>query len=119
VRFVTAHSRTSVDLVDWAGIARSTDTLALYMGVAAADHIESQLLRHGRAPTTPVAFIENGTRTNQRIVVGTLRGVAELAARAQVQSPALLIVGEVAHMALNHHWFGAAPVGGVAESMGT
>lgn len=112
VRFVTAHSRASADLVDWAGLAATRDTLALYMGVASVERIETELLRHGRDASTPVAFVENGTRADQRVVVGSLRGVAALATREQIRSPALLVVGAVAELALRHAWFGAPPVDG-------
>ena len=109
VRLVTAHCRESLDSTDWRGLAAARETLAVYMGVAMLPRLRTELLRHGRAPSTPVAFIENGSRPGQRVLIGTLDGAEELAAREQVGSPALLIVGEVAALALDLHWFGAAP----------
>ncbi len=110
VRFVTAHCRESLDATDWRGLAAARETLAVYMGVAMLPVLRTELLRHGRAPLTPVAFVENGSRPEQRVLVGTLDDVEALAAREQVGSPALLIVGEVAALAEDLHWFGAAPV---------
>ncbi len=109
VRLVTAHCRDSLDQTDWRGLAGGRETLAVYMGVAMLPLLRAQLLRHGRSPTTPVAFIENGSRPEQRVLLGTLAEVESLAAREQVRSPALLIVGEVAALALELHWFGAPP----------
>jgi len=111
LRFVTAHNRDSEDTVDWLSLAAENQTLAVYMGVAALPQLQSKLIEHGRSPNTPFAIIENGTRPGQRVITGTL---AELAARAHeqaVQSPALLIVGEVAALAKTLHWFGEATGG--------
>jgi uroporphyrin-III C-methyltransferase/precorrin-2 dehydrogenase/sirohydrochlorin ferrochelatase len=109
VRFVTAHCGESVDALDWASLAQPRQTLALYMGVAALGRIGQGLLAHGRAATTPVAIVENGTRPDQRITLTTLAALDDVARRGAIQSPALLIVGEVAALAAQLHWFGAAP----------
>ena len=110
VRLVTAHCQSALDAVDWASLARERDTLAIYMGVGSVQRVEAELLAHGQSPTTPVAFVENGTRADQRVIVGTLRGSAALAAEAAVKSPALLIIGAVAALAPTLSWFGDAPI---------
>jgi uroporphyrin-III C-methyltransferase/precorrin-2 dehydrogenase/sirohydrochlorin ferrochelatase len=107
--FATAHCADSVDSLDWASLARPGRTLALYMGVAALGVIGERLLAHGRAPGTPVAIVEHGSRPEQRVTLATLDELADLGARGGVESPALLIVGEVAALATTLHWFGAAP----------
>jgi len=117
LRFVTAHCRKSEDSLDWRQLAAEKQTLAVYMGVTGLERLQSKLLEYGRAASTPFALIENGTRPEQRIITGTL---ADLAARADahaIQSPALLIIGEVAALADNLHWFGQAPLGSCSESL--
>jgi uroporphyrin-III C-methyltransferase/precorrin-2 dehydrogenase/sirohydrochlorin ferrochelatase len=109
VRFVTAHCGDSVDSLDWAALAREHQTLALYMGVSAMRTIGDRLTAHGRAASTPVAVVENGSRPDQRVTLARLDELGDLAARGDVCSPALLIVGEVAALAARLHWFGAAP----------
>jgi uroporphyrin-III C-methyltransferase/precorrin-2 dehydrogenase/sirohydrochlorin ferrochelatase len=109
VRFVTAHCGDSLDRLDWAALARERQTLALYMGVSAMRTIGNQLTAHGRAASTPVAVVENGSRQDQRVTLARLDELGDLAARGDVRSPALLIVGEVAALAARLHWFGAAP----------
>jgi uroporphyrin-III C-methyltransferase/precorrin-2 dehydrogenase/sirohydrochlorin ferrochelatase len=110
LRLVTAHCGESVDTLDWAALAQPRQTLALYMGVAALGRIAERLLTHGRGPTTPVAVVENGTRADQRVTLTTLAALDDLARRAAIDSPALLIVGEVAALAAQLHWFGEAPL---------
>jgi uroporphyrin-III C-methyltransferase/precorrin-2 dehydrogenase/sirohydrochlorin ferrochelatase len=109
VRFVTAHCGESADALDWASLAQPRQTLALYMGVAALDRIAGQLLAHGRAATTPVAIVENGSHPDQRVTLATLAALHDVSRRADIQSPALLIVGEVAALAAELHWFGSPP----------
>jgi uroporphyrin-III C-methyltransferase/precorrin-2 dehydrogenase/sirohydrochlorin ferrochelatase len=109
LRFATAHCGDSVDTLDWASLAQPRQTLALYMGVASLGRVREQLLRHGRASTTPVAIVENGSRPAQRVTLATLDALDDISHRGEVQSPALLIVGEVAALAAQLHWYGEPP----------
>ena len=101
--FITGHCRADGDALDWASLARSRQTLAVYMGTIKAADITAELIRHGRAANTPVAVISNGTRDNQSVQTGTLQQLPTLAECAP--QPALIIIGEVA--ALHHQlaWF--------------
>ncbi|TNY25205.1 siroheme synthase CysG, partial [Fulvimonas soli] len=110
VRLVTAHCRDSLDTLDWAALAQERQTLAVYMGVAELPALRARLLAHGRAPSTPFALVENGSRPGQRVVTGPLAELPERAAAHAVASPALLILGEVAALADTLHWFGAPPL---------
>ncbi len=116
VRFVTAHCERSADRLDWAALAQERQTLAFYMGVAGLERIRDRLIEHGRDSATPFALIENGSRSEQRVVVGTLDQLPELARQHNVRTPALLIVGEVAALARELHWFGSAPIGDVRDA---
>jgi siroheme synthase len=42
--------------------------------------------------------IENGTREDERVLMGTLSDIAALASAARLTSPATLIVGEVVRL---------------------
>jgi len=110
VRFVTAHTRESFESLDWRSLAAPRQTLAIYMGVAQLELIRDRLLAAGKPALTPVAVVENGTRSEQRVIVATLRDLGGLAERHALQSPALLIVGEVAALAGRLAWFGSAPI---------
>ncbi|MBO9717022.1 MAG: uroporphyrinogen-III C-methyltransferase [Pseudoxanthomonas sp.] len=111
LRLLTAHSRDGVDALDWEALAQERQTLAIYMGVGALEHLRERLLAAGRDPSTPFALVENGSRPEQRVVTGTLDDLADTARAHAVASPALLILGEVAALATQLHWFGAAPLG--------
>jgi uroporphyrin-III C-methyltransferase / precorrin-2 dehydrogenase / sirohydrochlorin ferrochelatase len=99
VRFVTAHCRDSIDSIDWRGLARGDETLAIYMGAGTLPRLAAELIRHGRPAGTPAAIIENGTRPEQRVLLGDLATLPALAEAERVGSPALIVVGEVARHA--------------------
>jgi len=119
VRFVTAHCRESRDSLDWYALAQEKQTLAIYMSVSGLAALRQKLIEHGRAGSTPFALIENGSRVDQRIIVGTLANLAERAKTHAVRSPALLIVGEVAALAQQLSWFGQAPLGASVHDLHT
>jgi uroporphyrin-III C-methyltransferase / precorrin-2 dehydrogenase / sirohydrochlorin ferrochelatase len=112
----TAHAKGEDDALDWPALAQPHQTLALYMGVAGTARIRDRLIAHGRAPSTPFALIENGSRAGQRVVVGRLADLPERAHLHGVRSPALLLIGEVAALAERLHWFGATPLGDMGSA---
>jgi len=61
--------------------------------------IGAKLIEAGRAGSTPVAIIENGTRENEKRVFGDLSDLAGLIERGGIAGPALLIIGEVTSLA--------------------
>jgi len=113
VQFVTGHCRKEGQEPNWSSMAQANHTLVVYMGLMKAAHIQQQLIDAGRDAQTPVAIVENGTRPNQRIVTGELAQLAELVASHHVQSPALVIIGEVVKLQSTLHWFGAHADSGV------
>jgi uroporphyrin-III C-methyltransferase/precorrin-2 dehydrogenase/sirohydrochlorin ferrochelatase len=99
VTFVTGHGVDGEPDVDWAALSGPRHTLVVYMGVSRADSLAAQLMGHGRAPETPIAIIENGTRPDERVIIGTLASVPSLVRSARVGAPALIVIGEVAALA--------------------
>lgn len=84
--------------VRWDLLAHSVDTLVIYMGVKQIPFIREQLLLHGKPGATPVAFIERGTTHRQRSFLCTVEDMQEVAAQVKLGNPALIVVGEVAHI---------------------
>ncbi len=87
------------DIQDFAGLASKGRTLAIYMGLTTAADIESKLLAHGLPSDLPLAIVENGTRTGERRFYGTLAGLAQLVESNRIQSPGIIIIGEVVALA--------------------
>jgi uroporphyrin-III C-methyltransferase/precorrin-2 dehydrogenase/sirohydrochlorin ferrochelatase len=113
VHIATAHCRGTNDSLDWRSLAREKQTLVLYMGVGELEAVRGNLIAHGRSPSTPFALVENGSRPEQRVVVGRLGDLPEVARHHAVRSPSLLLVGEVTALAAKLQWFGGAVLGKV------
>jgi uroporphyrinogen III methyltransferase/synthase len=107
---VTGHEDPTKDHtdVDWDALARAGGTLVILMGAGNLDEIARRLVAAGRAPSTPVAAVRNGTRPDQQTIRATLATIAA----AGVQSPSAIVVGDVA--ALDLSWFEARPLFGRA-----
>jgi len=80
---------------NWAGLAGKGRTLVIYMGVKTAPQIAEKLMGDGLAPEMPVAVIENAARPTMRVLRGALAALPDLIAREQVESPALIVIGDV------------------------
>ncbi|HEY6325024.1 MAG TPA: uroporphyrinogen-III C-methyltransferase [Candidatus Cybelea sp.] len=91
--------------LDWAKLADPQRTLVLLMATATLAEIAQQLVEHGLDPATPVAVVQDGTRPSQQTVSGTLATIADEAARANVGSPAVVVVGGVAGLRETLRWF--------------
>ena len=94
VSFVAGQCKGLTDQ-DWAGLAGTGRTLVIFMGVATAPQIAEKLMKDGLAPEVPVAVIENASRSEMRVLRGVLAGLPDLVTSRDVQSPALIVIGEV------------------------
>jgi uroporphyrinogen III methyltransferase/synthase len=113
VAFVTGHERGDEgSKVNWEALAASGATLVLFMAVAQLESILSRLIRAGRAPSTPAAFIHWGTVARQKTLLGTLETLAGQVAASGLGSPAIVVVGEVAALHERLAWFERRPLFG-------
>jgi uroporphyrin-III C-methyltransferase len=99
VSFVAGECR-GLAQQNWVGLAGPGRTLVIYMGLAGAEQIAEKLIADGLTPETPVAVIERATQAGQRLFRTLLADLAGIIARAEVASPALIIIGQVAALGL-------------------
>lgn len=99
--FATGHDKDGETLPEWAGVALSGATVAVYMGRTVAGRVAAQLERAGLGAATPVMAIENAARREEQAFAGRLSDLAAFAGRDNVSGPVLIVIGEVvAHAAL-------------------
>jgi len=65
------------------------------MGLSALGEISRQLIAHGLSSDWPLLLVENGSRPEQRQLLTTLADAATAAQSMALQSPCLILVGEV------------------------
>ncbi len=104
VTFVTAHTGNGRE-PDWRALATPGATAVFYMGLTRVQRIAARLMEHGAAPNLPAAIVAQGTLQNQRVVAATLATIGDASSRANMESPALLIVGEVVALHASLAWF--------------
>jgi len=105
VRFVTGHLKDGSSNLAWAGLVAPGQTLVFYMGLVGLNEICKGLIQHGRAANTPVALVQQGTTSNQKVLIGTLESMPELVANTEISPPTLVIVGEVVNLHDKLKWF--------------
>jgi uroporphyrin-III C-methyltransferase len=91
VTFVTAH-RQDGSAPNWAALAATGTTLAIYMGLHRVEALSATLLAHLDADTPAGAVQWAGTSQERRMVTSLGRLAADVRA-AGFASPAILLVG--------------------------
>ncbi|HEY3699736.1 MAG TPA: siroheme synthase CysG [Spongiibacteraceae bacterium] len=105
VRFVTGHLKNNTTDLPWAELVHANQTVVFYMGLIGLNEICTQLIAHGRAASTPIALIQQGTSRHQRVIIGTLADMPVRVVDAGVKAPTLIIVGEVVQLQEKLAWF--------------
>ena len=103
--FVTGRRRIEEETLDWDSLVRPNQTVVIYMGLAGLEAICDGLLRHGLAPGTPAALIEQGTTAAQVVHTGTVGTLASSIEGKGVRAPTLAIVGEVVRLRDKLAWY--------------
>jgi len=116
VTFVTGHADKSGREPDWRALASPGATAVFYMGLVRLAHITRKLLEHGAPTALPAALVAHGTLANQRVVTATVGSIVDAAAAAELESPALLIVGEVVALHATLAWFNLPSGGDMSQS---
>jgi uroporphyrin-III C-methyltransferase/precorrin-2 dehydrogenase/sirohydrochlorin ferrochelatase len=105
VVFATGHLRDNSINLNWQGLAQADQTIVFYMGLTGLPIICEQLIKHGLAPSTPVAMVQSATTAQQKVVIGTLEDIQQKAEAAKIKPPALIIVGSVVNLHNKLNWF--------------
>ncbi len=97
VTFITGHEDPTKNesSLDWESLSNFEGTIVILMGVKRLKQNAQQLIKHGKNPKTPVAIIENGTHSDQRVTVGTIESIADIAEDRGVKPPAITVIGDV------------------------
>jgi len=103
--FVTGHLRDGTLDLNWPALVQPRQTTVFYMGLKSVGHICAKLREHGMSGAMPVALVVQGTTPQQRVYCATLATLLDMIRNADIQPPALLIVGEVVRLHPQLAWF--------------
>nr|WP_298930449.1 uroporphyrinogen-III C-methyltransferase [uncultured Allomuricauda sp.] len=79
---------------DVALAAKSNATVLILMGMSKLGEIMELFKKEGKLDI-PVAIIQNGTKSNEKIGIGTVASIEYKAREQQLSNPAIIVIGEV------------------------
>ncbi|WP_289043166.1 uroporphyrinogen-III C-methyltransferase [uncultured Olleya sp.] len=91
---ITGTTKSHEISTDIALAAKSTATVVILMGMGKLSEIVSIFSSEGKADT-PIAIIQNGTRKDEKVGIGTISSIEAIVEEKQLSSPAIIIIGEV------------------------
>ena len=113
LHIITGHKKQGEKLtIDFEALHRAGGTYLFLMGVTAMADICQGFLQVGMSPDMPAAMVARGTTAMQRKVVATLGTLVEEVRKAQLQTPAILIIGQVCSLAEQFAWYENMPLFG-------
>jgi uroporphyrinogen III methyltransferase/synthase len=101
------------NVLDYALLAKEEGTLVFLMGLKNLPNITGKLMEYGKAYNTPAAVIQEGTTSRQKVAVGTLENIVEMAERAGIRTPAITVIGDVVSLRDEIAWYGKGALAGV------
>ena len=103
--FVTGHLKDGSINLNWKQLAAPNQTIVIYMGLVGFEKICEALIEHGCPVDYPVAIVQQGTTSNQRVFSGTLTSLPHIIAKENIKPPTLIIIGTVVNLHNKLAWF--------------
>ncbi len=95
VTLATAHAAGDAADPKLASTVPTRGTVVLYMGLGRLEATLEALVAAGRSKETPAAVVSRASLPDARTVTGTLATLAERVRVANIEPPAIVVVGEV------------------------
>lgn len=73
--------------------ASSNTTIVILMGMSKLESIVGKFIAKGKNHI-PVAIVENGTKKEEQLAVGTIETILEIVKEKKLSNPAIIVVGE-------------------------
>lgn len=105
VKLITGQLKNRTTELNFAEMVNPNQTLVFYMGLHTLELIVAGLLDHGKPAETPIALVSQGSTPQQRVLTGTLADIVAKQAEAQLEAPAIILVGEVVKLQPKLAWF--------------
>ena len=102
VIFITGHNYEGDEpALDYKYLAKTNNTIALYMGVKNIAVIAKNLIKHGAKPTTPCLVISEATNNNSKKLYCDLKSLAKKMQQGGIKNPAMIYIGNVVKISQN------------------
>ena len=105
VRFVTGFLKAGAPNEKFENLLDTDETVVFYMGLHSLTRLTQGLIDAGRSSDTPIAIVSNASMPNQQVLTGTLADITAKQEKAQLPTPALLIMGDVVALHNDLAWY--------------
>ena len=105
VTFVTGHERIdkAKKSVSWRKLAKSSDSLVIYMGIRNIQFIVEELILGGLDKNTKCAVIQEATLKNQKCMIAKLINLVDMIKDKNFSSPSIIIIGRIVDFKINNN----------------
>lgn len=113
LHIITGHKKAGEEYnIDFDALVRTKGTLVFLMGVSALEDIMKSLMAAGMSAKMPAAILQKGTTAGQKRIVATVGTLKEEVERQGIETPAIIVVGEVCKLSNDFYWYEKLPLAG-------
>ncbi len=102
VTMITGHTQDGTPL-NWQALVASKTTLVIYMGIKKVAEIVRALIDAGMDAETHAMAVQQGTLETERHVIAPLAMLPLAVHQEKLQSPAIIVIGDVVKLANSKH----------------
>jgi uroporphyrinogen III methyltransferase/synthase len=111
LHILTTHSQNNkIPVIPYKELVKLNGTLVFMMSSLSIEEICEGLISAGTDAGTPAAVIQNATLNTQRKLLGTVKSLPLIAKENAIESPAIIVIGEVCRFSEDCDWFGKKPL---------
>ena len=103
--FITGHEKNRKLNINWSNLIHENQTIVIYMGLNSLPVIVQNLIDSGMRKNMPIALVQEGTTEKQKVMVSTISRVISKTLKSDIQSPVIIIIGEVVKLRKTIKWF--------------
>ncbi|WP_423363560.1 hydroxymethylbilane synthase [Mycoplasma sp. P36-A1] len=105
IHVFSGHSKRQEADLDFATIAKLEGTLIFFMSIKSIKDIVENLIENGRSHEDPIAFIENATTNDQRVIISNFEQILHTNITTRIKAPAIIVMGDVVSLYEKATWF--------------
>lgn len=113
LHIITGHKKQGEPYnINFHALVQTKGTLVFLMGYRALPEICKGLLEAGMDPDMPAALLQQGTTAGQKKIIATVSTLEEETAKADVETPAIILIGGVCKFGEDFSWYEKLPLFG-------
>ena len=102
---MTGHEKISKEKksVNWRDLAKSSDSLVIFMGIKNIEYIVKELILGGLDKNTKCAVIQEATLKNQKCFIANLDNLPDKIKDKEFSAPSIIIIGKIVEFKVNNN----------------